>query len=503
MPTRGFFRRALIPGVLLTAAGILIGLNWSWLSAYRQAFSSPQREEAEKVESDPLVELVPNRQDTVRIPAGLLATPRFQTAPVVCSPRPEPLRLPGTLILDPNRNAKVHSLFSGQVVKIGLKGVMAQTSLGLATTPDRGLRPGDEVKAGQVLAVIHSKDAGALKTDLVIQISKLRTDEIKLERYEKTERESPGAVPPNDLLAVRQSVEADRVAVANAERSLRSAQFSEEEIAVVKREADKLRDATAPRDQDLERTWAEYLVRAPFDGRIVQKDVTLGDAVDPTTDLFKIAKLDRLQVLANVYEEDLGKLQLIAEDAARAEAEKATSAGADTEESPGVRDVLRAQAQAAGDQVRAWTVCYQATGDAGEPGSFDKLGTVIDPMQHTGTLTGWVDNSRGRLFVGQFVTATVNLKPDPNLIAVPTPAVVETPDGPIVFVQTDAARHEFTRRKVAVVVRGREQVLLRRTPTPAEAAKGVEALGPSDAVLTRGSVEVYGALEALRADAKK
>ena len=501
MPIRGSFRRALITVVLLTTVGVLIGLNWSWLSAQRQAFSAPQREHAEKVEAGALVELVPNKNDTVRIPTELLATPRFQTAAVICCPRPDPLRLPGTLILDPNRNAKVHSLFSGQVVKMGLKGVMTQTSLGLATTPDRGLRPGDEVKAGQILAVIHSKDAGTLKTDLVVQMSKLRTDEIKLERYEKTERESPGAVPPNDLLAVRQSVEADRVAVANAERSLRSAQFSEEEIAVVKREADKLRDPNAPRDQDLERTWAEYLVRAPFDGRIVQKDVTLGDAVDPTTDLFKIAKLDRLQVLANVYEEDLSKLQLIAEDAVRAE--KAVLAGNDTEESSGVRDVLRAQAQTAGDQVRTWTVCYQATGDAGEAGSFDKLGTIIDPMQHTGTVTGWVDNSRGRLFVGQFVTATVNLKADPELIAVPTLAVVESPDGPIVFVQTDAAQHEFTRRKVAVVVRGREQILLRRTPTPAEAAKGAEALGPTDAVLTRGAIEVYGALEALRADVKK
>ena len=157
----------------------------------------------------------------------------------------------------------------------------------------------------------------------------------------------------------------------------------------------------------------------------------------------------------------------------------------------------------AGDQVRAWTVAYQATGDVGEPGSFDKIGTIIDPMQHTGTLTGWVDNSRGRLFVGQFVTATVKLKPDPNLLAVPTAAVVETPDGPIVFVQTDVSDRQFTRRKVAVVMRGREQIFLRRAPTPAEAEKGAETLVAGDIVLTRGSVEVNGALEALRADAKK
>ncbi len=38
---------------------------------------------------------------------------------------------------------------------------------------------------------------------------------------------------------------------------------------------------------------------------IVEKNFNVGDMIDPSQDLFKIADLSRVQVLANAYEEDL------------------------------------------------------------------------------------------------------------------------------------------------------------------------------------------------------
>src|SRR5262249_47392075 len=59
---------------------------------------------------------------------------------------------------------------------------------------------------------------------------------------------------------------------------------------------------------DAER-WARVEVRAPADGVIVEKNLTVSNIVDPTWDLFKIVPLDKLVVHAHAYEEDLRLLQ--------------------------------------------------------------------------------------------------------------------------------------------------------------------------------------------------
>ncbi|OWK35892.1 putative Co/Zn/Cd efflux system membrane fusion protein [Fimbriiglobus ruber] len=415
------------------------------------------------------------------VPQELFDSHRFATAKVADAPPPEPLRLPGSVVLDPNRYSRVHSLFSGQVAKVGIRGDMSPTSDRLSNTPEKGLRPGDEVKRGQILATVWSKDVGAMKTDLVNQVSQLRADKNQLDRYLSVD---PGIITQTQMTTTRRAYENDLVMVRNAERNLRSAQFTEEEIEIVKREAEKLKEPTAPRDLDLERTWAEYPIRATFDGVIVEKNVTVGDVVDPTTDLYKVAKLDRLQVLVNVYEEDLPKLQRLARaaDAATGRSTAAAETGSD-----GAADELRHKSES----LRAWTINFQAEGTgATEAGYFDRLGVLIDPMQHTGTVTGWVENKQGKLFIGQFVTATVALRPDPSLVAVPTGAVIEDMDGSSVLVATDPAARKFERRKVAVAVRGRETIFLRKTPTDAETARGAKPVLPSETVVSRGAIDL-------------
>jgi cobalt-zinc-cadmium efflux system membrane fusion protein len=553
---------------LVVVIGAVVVTHWTWVAAKWNTVVPHAHTDtaASTFETGNRVELVPNQPNTVRIPRELLATKKYKIAPVEPSPQPEPLRMRGSIILDPNRNSRVHSLFTGQVVKVGVPGNLTQDSKSMSDNPERGLRPGDEVKKGQIMAVVYSKDAGALKTDLLTQLTKLWADQTVLERYEKTEKEAPGVVPPTTLTQLRQAVQADAVAVRNAQRNLRASRFTEEEIKTVEEEAQKLKqNPNAKHDLELERTWAEYLVRAPFDGRIVEKNVTIGDAIDPTTDLFKLAKLDRLQVLVDVYEEDLPKLKKIADEADEVEKAERAAMMPDGSDSEGLDAVIKAR----GDKVRAWTITYQATGE-GEAGAFDKIGAHIDPMQHTGSVTGWVNNSQRKLFIGQFVIATVKLKPDSSLIAVPTGAVIESAEGPKVFVRvkspelswyklTDASLEDlrltgvpgtvvdrlskmkerdfksqaefeqaldralgeadrkkwqsailkqaaeplFTLRKVSVSVRGREQIYLRREPTGTQSEQGAQPMSPDDEVLARGAMELAGELETLQSESKK
>lgn len=481
-------RRPLVRFVVIGLA-VVVGAAIFWWC--RPVLASYWRSASAKVvpappaapEPGPKVELASAHPPTLRVPKELIDGQRYRTAAAADAPTPEPLHLHGTTITDPNRNARVVCLFAGSVVRIGVRGDQARTSEGLSTTPDVGLRPGDEVKKGQILAVVWSKDVGEKKSALVDAMSKLWADQKILDRYKSVE---PGVVTLTLLTQAEQAVQSDKNAVATAERTLRSWQLPEEDVAAVRREAELLfKGEKTARDREVERSWAEVAIRAPFDGVVLEKNVTVGDTIDPTVVLFKLSKLDRLEVIMNVYEEDLPKLQHLA---------RAGEAAAGPAEggSPGLDALRRDQAH----RETTWTLTFQANG-ATETAAFDRVGVVIDPTQHSGTVSGWVDNRKGNLFVGQFVTATVPLKPDPTLVAVPTSAVVEDADGSTVFVATDPAARLFVRRKVAVAVRGREQIFLRKQPTPAEAARGAEPVKPGETVLATGAVDLAGELTSL------
>ena len=64
------------------------------------------------------------------------------------------------------------------------------------------------------------------------------------------------------------------------------------------------------KDKDRLKQWARVELKAPDDGFIIEQNVALHETVvDNTTNLFQIAKVDPLIVLAAVPEDDLPALQ--------------------------------------------------------------------------------------------------------------------------------------------------------------------------------------------------
>ena len=491
-----FLIRLALLGVV-GVAGIWASQHWPSLQSRLHA-ETPSRDQKSRSQAQ-RVEAVEHLPNSIRIPDHLLKSKRFPVAAVLDAPRPEPLRLYGTTVPDPNRSIRIHSPFSGTLVKMGLKGEMSKTSERLSDVPANGLRVNERVMKGQTLAVVWSKDVGTMKTDLLNQMAKLRADRAILDRYLATEKEKPGVLTKTTLTQARQAVEVDQVAVNNAILTLRSYQFTEDEIAVVIAAGEKARDINAPLDVELGRIWAEFHIRAPYDAIITEQNASVGLIVDPSMDLFKLANLERLQVAANVYEEDVPKLQEIDRDAQMAEAEATPQGGIAGSEG------LQSLVQGAGDRIRAWTITFQATGGSGEPGAFDKIGVVVDPNQHTAMVTGWVDNRAGKLLLGQFVTATIALKKDPTLVAVPAGAVVESGEESLVFVQT--GKNTFERRKVEVVTRGRNQIMIRSYLPGAMSIAGPAGLfGPvpvGSSVLARGAVELNEELDTLQSETSR
>src|SRR5262245_23801345 len=307
---------------------------------------------------------------------------RIQTAAAQRATQPRTLELDGWLAFDVNHLARVHSRFAGEVVQVG---EAAENRTGIATEM-RALRPGDHVKKGQLLAVVWSKDLGEKKSELVDALSQLRLDRETLTRLEELGKS--GATSEANIRQARRNYEADVNAVARAERTLRSWRLTEAEIDAVRAEAERIRQRGEQRDKAHDRDWAKVEVRSPLEGTILEKNVTVGDIVDTATDLYKIADLRTLAVWAHVYEDDLPALLALPPD------------------------------------QRTWEVRLPAdpTIDAIK-GTIERIGEIIDPNQHTALAFGTVDNTEGRLRVGQFITATVLLPPSPYEVLIPTKAL--------------------------------------------------------------------------------
>ena len=175
----------------------------------------------------------------------------------------------------------------------------------------------------------------------------------------------------------------------------------------------------------------------PFDGTIVEKNVALGNIVDTTFDLYKVADLRKLGVLVHAYEEDLRDLEALPRGFPWQ-----VRAGADLQ-----RQILKSD-------------------------GMQQIGLVIDPSQHTDPIMGLVDNRQGKLRVGQFVTATVELPAPGNVVSLPASAVEENGAESVIFVQPDPTKPRYVLRRVSVAMRLRDIVYVRSELTEADRKKG-------------------------------
>ena len=154
---------------------------------------------------------------------------------------------------------------------------------------------------------------------------------------------------------------------------------------------------------------------------------------------------------------------------------------------------------------RRWTVRTAGVdASAGLPGSIDEIGYLIDPNQHTAVIKGYVENPGEQLRAGQFISATVPIPPPAGVVEIPLTALMDDGQQSIVFVQPDAAKAEYTMRRVQVTNRFDNRAFVRSTPVPKEeqlsareAEEGClpkEPLQPGDRVINTAVGELKAAL---------
>jgi cobalt-zinc-cadmium efflux system membrane fusion protein len=493
-------RRRIISGlaaVVIVAA--LAGLGSQLLGVQIPGFARPAREEkgkAEKKEQPPGVSLVSGKPHTLEISEDARAALGIRKGTqdlLAVSREPSetrPLVLPGSTMLDPGRLARIRARFAPcRVVDI----VQAHdVSPKTGRTEIRELRPGDHVYKGDVLGVFYSVDVGSKKNDLLNALVQLELDQQILDNAEK-HRE---AVSEVQMLTFTSAVRADRNAINSALNYLRAWDIPQDEIDALREEAKKLsadKDAWAKTpegrwvkgekqsgriDANAENPWGKVTLRAPFDGVIIERNVHLDElVVDNAVNLFQIADVSRLLVKADAPEDDLPTLEAL----------------------------LRA------GEAR-WTVRTVGAPATGLPGFIHEIGYLIDPNQHTAVIKGYIDNPGGRIRGTQFASATVNVPPPKGMVEIPTDALVDDGKQCLVFVEADAAKHQFTMRRVQVTHRFDRRVFVRSTPIPKdeqltaqeaeEALLPKEPLRPGERVLQTGVGELKAALLSLESARK-
>jgi cobalt-zinc-cadmium efflux system membrane fusion protein len=396
---------------------------------------------------------------TIELSARTVELAGLKTA-VACKPtRPKTLQLRGNLALDVNRLVHVHARFPGQIVHLE---TVEETPPGRPSAPKtkRALNFMDRVTKGQKLGQIWSKDLGEKKSELVDSLVRLRIDQQNLIFQEKLSRE--GATAERSVREARRLVEVGEIAVAKAERTLKSWSLTEADIRRVKEEAELIhKDQTheIPSDEN----WATVEVVSPIDGTIVEKNVVEGDLVNADSDLFKIADLSVLSAWARIYEEDIPLLHSM-------------------------------------PKPISWSLRLSSNPHAESiTGTIDRIGEIIDPNEHMALLAGLVNNTNDQLHAGQFITAVIELPPEPDVVEIPTRALVEDGEEATVFVQVDPQSKRFQLRRVAVVRRTADGVYVRSKLSEDQIKRSpagdrpLEELHEGEVVLAAGALELKAA----------
>jgi cobalt-zinc-cadmium efflux system membrane fusion protein len=460
--------------VVLIGIGMMLGgVPAPWQAAGAEKPSNPPGKKTaplsvERVNGKAFTLFVP---DDARKALGI-STPKGDFVAIAKKPTPKTLVMPGSTMLDPTHLYRIRARFapspsSAECIEIGPKRDESSP-----VTKEREIRSGDHVQKGDLLAVFQSVDVGNKKNDLIDAIYQLHLDQQILKKAE----EHADSVPEVFLWNAQRQVAGDQNVVNRAIATLRSWVISEKDIEKVQDEAKEVIRRGGKHDPGVDTKWPRVEIKAPDDGVIVERNLALHEiVVDNTTNIFQIAKLDRLAVLAYCPEDDLPELERLS------------------------------------TEKRRWTV--KTVGSRPVSGPIDDISYIIDPNQHTAVIKGHIDNPKEVLRAGQFIEATIELRPPDNVVEIPVDAVSEDGQQAVVFVVSDSTKHHYTMRRVQVEARFDNTVFVRSKPfdssvqpSKEELAQGIlpkEPLTEGEKVLQTGVGELKAKLLDLESQPEK
>jgi cobalt-zinc-cadmium efflux system membrane fusion protein len=279
---------------------------------------------------------------------------------------------PATIQANQNELAEVTTLIRGRVVKVYVD-------------------VGQDVKKGALLAMLHSVDLGVAEGDYLKAGARLHEAELAHARAKELYENM--AVSLAELQRREAAMKTARAEAREAKNRLELLGVPREELARLDRELT---------------IKADVPLRAPFDGRVIMRNITRGEVVETEQKLFTVADLSDVWVIANVPEKDVGFIR---------------------KDQP-VEIVAAAYPHA----LFTGTITY--------------VGDVLDPATRTMRVRITAPNPGRLLKPEMFALVRVYAAPEPATLTVPQVAIQNGPAGKIVFVERGEG--EFEVRPVRV-----------------------------------------------------
>jgi cobalt-zinc-cadmium efflux system membrane fusion protein len=302
----------------------------------------------------------------------------------------EYLQVTGTVQPVDSRVSQVRSLARGRLLEVRAK-------------------VGDRVRAGQELARIDNLEAGELTAQLFSARAELQRSKIllaaQLKQVDRNQKLSEiGAAPLKDYEQSRAEFQA-------LEESQRS-----QEALIAGLSARLRRFGKSDSDPTVAVVTA---ITSPFDGIITKAVTAPGEVVESSMELFTVADISRVWVQAEVYEKDLGRLQV------------------------GQSAIIHVDTYP--NEPFAGKVTY--------------ISDALDPQTRTAKVRCEVANERVRLKLDMFATVQLPTTFKRQAVAVPVGAIQQLETKTVVFVQRGVAQFEAREIKPGKNVNGQVEVL--------------------------------------------
>ena len=193
------------------------------------------------------------------------------------------LTLPGVLALNQARTAHISSPLEGKVISVG-------TDLG------------DQVKKGQVLLVVHSPAFAQAKTAFLQARARLNLNRQEYDRAKRLLKDQ--ALDQKEYLRREAEHESAATEYAVLESNLHSFGLAQGQIdELIRRYTQSSNDTTLDELAD-----PNLKILSPIDGRIIFRDVIVGEPVKPEKILFTASDLSTIWAVMDARENDLAHL---------------------------------------------------------------------------------------------------------------------------------------------------------------------------------------------------
>lgn len=310
----------------------------------------------------------------VRVKPEMVAQAGIEVRPVIRGEFRTYRDFPGTVRPNENELAEITALVRGRVVDV-------YADLG------------QEVKAGTPLALLNSSELAMAQSSYLKAKARLHVAEQAFERAKFLLKEK--VIGRGEFQRRQGELIGSRAEAREARDRLQLLGMAEKDIRQL--EGD-------------ETIRSKVTIRAPFAGRIITRNVTMGEVVGTSEKLFVVADLSKVWVVANIPEKDIQYIHR----------------SADRDRS--VEILLSAYPQ----EVFRGTITY--------------VGDVLDPVTRTMKIRVEVPNPEGRLKPEMFASVRIYSHPEPNVLTIPSTAVQRDQGNAVVFVQLDD--QQFAQRVV-------------------------------------------------------